>query len=500
MMKKIGNPSLNKIFFLSLSISFISHLCAVWFSEGRAHPDEHYQILEFAQYKISGGIDLTLPWEFFEKIRPTIQPAIVYLVHSNVPGSDPFSTTLVLRSISALLGFLSIWIISIYGIRWFSFNWQILVIILISGFFWLYPFLHARFSSENWSGIFLLFGILLAHRACSNEFQYRGICAYFSGFTLGLAFFCRFPVGFAVAGLFLWVILISRPPLKLTAIIFLGFILAICMNIAIDTWFYGDFQLTPVNYFIANIIDGKAAEFGVDPWWYYIEKLFFLLVPPISLLMLPIVIMAVLIRPRNILTWIVMAFLIGHSIIAHKETRFLMPIIPLIIILCVMVTGDIAKKIKIKKIFYKILLWPSIVVNCLMLIYLCFAPASQATVIHKWIYKQASFSPAQIAVLGDDPYSNHPGIISFLKSNNVEFVNIEEGNYFDLLSNEENDSFYVFSKSTYPNEALVTMCEDLDVTHSALPDWVRYLDRNKWLSDAKIWGIFRCNPVKTKIN
>tara|TARA_Y100000766_G_C18798656_1_gene551919 strand:+ start:114 stop:701 length:588 start_codon:yes stop_codon:yes gene_type:complete len=195
-----------------------------------------------------------------------------------------------------------------------------------------------------------------------------------------------------------------------------------------------------------------------------------------------------------------MAFLIGHSIIAHKETRFLMPIIPLIIILCVMMTGDIAKKIKIKKIFYKILLWPSIVVNCLMLIYLCFAPASQATVIHKWIYKQASFSPAQIAVLGDDPYSNHPGIISFLKSNNVEFVNIEEGNYFDLLSNEENDSFYVFSKSTYPNEALVTMCEDLDVTHSALPDWVRYLDRNKWLSDAKIWGIFRCNPVKTKIN
>ena len=57
-------------------LSFVLHICAAFFSEGRAHPDSDYQILEFAHSKIDTGTSRTLPWEFFDQIRPAVQPTI----------------------------------------------------------------------------------------------------------------------------------------------------------------------------------------------------------------------------------------------------------------------------------------------------------------------------------------------------------------------------------------------------------------------------------------
>ena len=49
-----------------------------------------------------------------------------------------------------------------------------------------------------------------------------------------------------------------------------------------------------MNYFLINLVEAKAAQFGVDPWWYYIEKLLLLMVPPFSLVLLPAMIGAVI--------------------------------------------------------------------------------------------------------------------------------------------------------------------------------------------------------------
>ncbi len=39
-------------------LSLVLHLCAAFFSEGRAHPDSDYQILEFAHSKIETAVSL----------------------------------------------------------------------------------------------------------------------------------------------------------------------------------------------------------------------------------------------------------------------------------------------------------------------------------------------------------------------------------------------------------------------------------------------------------
>ena len=42
-------------------LSFVLHLSASIFSEGRTHPDSDYQILEFANFKVGSESNLTLP-------------------------------------------------------------------------------------------------------------------------------------------------------------------------------------------------------------------------------------------------------------------------------------------------------------------------------------------------------------------------------------------------------------------------------------------------------
>ena len=85
-------------------------LCAVVFSEGVHHADEHYQILEFAGWKLGITPADQLPWEFAERMRPALQPAIVVAVHSALAvfgEPDPFMVAMLMRAFAAALSFLA---------------------------------------------------------------------------------------------------------------------------------------------------------------------------------------------------------------------------------------------------------------------------------------------------------------------------------------------------------------------------------------------------------
>ncbi|NDG45223.1 MAG: hypothetical protein EBY36_11065, partial [Gammaproteobacteria bacterium] len=138
-----------------LLLSVLTHIAAAYFSEGRIHPDSDYQILEFAQFKLGPSSDLTLPWEFFEAIRPALQPAIALMVHEGLAHGDPFKTSLLLRFISAGLGLLSAWLLCGYAFRWVRKERFRLALVVLISTFWMLPWFHVRFSSESWAASLL---------------------------------------------------------------------------------------------------------------------------------------------------------------------------------------------------------------------------------------------------------------------------------------------------------------------------------------------------------
>ncbi|QEH39720.1 hypothetical protein [Chitinophaga sp. XS-30] len=63
-----------------LLFASLTYLITACFSTGYFHPDEHFQLLEFANFKMGNISGYELPWEYATEIRPTFQPWFAYLV------------------------------------------------------------------------------------------------------------------------------------------------------------------------------------------------------------------------------------------------------------------------------------------------------------------------------------------------------------------------------------------------------------------------------------
>jgi hypothetical protein len=109
-----------------------------------------------------------------------------------------------------------------------------------------------------------------------------------------------------------------------------GFGLATIVEISLNYWLYGAIVWTPFDYFKVNIIDNVASQYGVMPFYFYIVEIVKNLLPPLSLFILGGLGLFVYYYPKSIYSWLLASFILIHSLIGHKEYRFLFPIFPIL--------------------------------------------------------------------------------------------------------------------------------------------------------------------------
>jgi len=77
-----------------------------WCSVGHYGTDEHFQILEFANYKLGLTPINDLPWEFPARVRSGLQPMLAYgaiRAADTLGANSPFTQVFLLRLITGLL-------------------------------------------------------------------------------------------------------------------------------------------------------------------------------------------------------------------------------------------------------------------------------------------------------------------------------------------------------------------------------------------------------------
>jgi hypothetical protein len=110
---------------------------------------------------------------------------------------------------------------------------------------------------------------------------------------------------------------------------------------------YGRFTIPAWNFIEFNVLSSGSANFGVNPFYYYLTEG----IPPVlTLATLPLVLLLWeklqdlfrdKKRPRSVeeqrntpktdvLLYVAVFYVVFHSFIAHKEHRFLLPVLPLI--------------------------------------------------------------------------------------------------------------------------------------------------------------------------
>jgi phosphatidylinositol glycan class B len=304
------------------------HVIAFFYATGYQHGDEHFQIMEFAAYKLNICTYESLAWEYPAQMRPGLQPFIVFGI-ANITRSltgefDAFLVSDVLRAISLLLGFVSLLLLHRLSISFRLGRNQSLVLAFLVGLGWFFPYLHARFSSENFSGIFLIYAIYFAFRNGLDKKNFSSTNWFLSGICWGLSFEFRFQIGFAAIGFLAWLIYSKKASIKPMLLLIFGGMLVLSFSVFIDHWLYNAWCFPPLNYF-NEVLFKTDSMFGRNPWYDFLPLSLNWLGLSVGSLFIIVLILALFRKPQNPLGWMFLAFVLIHNLLDHKEMRFLFP-------------------------------------------------------------------------------------------------------------------------------------------------------------------------------
>eukprot|EP00850_Spirogloea_muscicola_P018611 SM000172S03084 [mRNA] locus=s172:193184:196341:+ [translate_table: standard] len=104
-------------------------------------------------------------------------------------------------------------------------------------------------------------------------------------------------------------------------------LVALVGTVALDSWMYGRPVAVPLEFLRFNVLAGGAAAYGTHPWHWYFSQGF-----PVMLgTLLPLAALGAWWSPERGPAWLVLWTLACYSPLAHKEFRFVLPVLPLAI-------------------------------------------------------------------------------------------------------------------------------------------------------------------------
>ncbi|CAL2092407.1 hypothetical protein [Tenacibaculum sp. 190524A05c] len=467
--------------------SLVLFVITAFFSVGHLQSDEHFQILEFAQYKLGKISAADLPWEFGEKMRPSLQPWIAYsaIKFFHLLGiENPFVITFIFRLLSGLL----LWtvITRLNGLiipRYFKDTKWSNLFCAATLLLWYIPFTSVRFSSENISALFLLLGFLTLYRKETNlNFALIGI-------FWGLSFLFRYQTGIAVFGAYVFLLFIERTPISKLIISIVPLFLILLFGTYLDTLFYDEFTIAPYNYLKANIFDDKASNFGTSPFFAYLYLFLGKAIPPISLLLFLGFISGTIKLKKHILVWAIIPFILIHSLVAHKEVRFLFPVNYLFIFISIVGLMKYFETREIKN-WQKKLFKFSIYVNVILLLIMTIKPMNGTVKLFSFAYHNLNSENTYLISTKRPLYTMLVNLqTSFYTAENIRNEVIKpEGVENHLIHNNINECYLLHEKFDF-QEKLENY--NLEKVYSEYPEWIKNIQAVDWQKKLRTKTIYK---------
>jgi GPI mannosyltransferase 3 len=487
----ISSPALKSFSFIPerpvpvLLFSALALLILAFFSVGYYHPDEHFQILEFAAWKLNQTPADQLPWEFHFQIRPAIQPAMVVFVHKlfyPLGITSPFILALILRLFSAMLSFLAVCMICRRYLQEIEDETLRKWFVLLSFLLWFFLYNAVRFCSETLSGSIFIIGFTYLFSLSRNA---KNVDYLLTGILLGFSFLFRFQAGFLIAGFILWFLFVKKEKGVHLLMIFSGLLLIFFLGICIDRWFYGKWTITAWNYFQQNIVADKISGFGIKPWWYYFQDLFIQMIPPFSLVIIASFVLVFVVLRKDLLTWTLVPFLIFHFFIGHKETRFLFPLIGFIPVVVIKAIEIIQEKYRVNLVGNRYFIatvkifWT---VNILFIFIVFFNPADSQVNMFQKIYSEYP-NGITLYYFDENPYHRALNINFYKRSNLV----LKQATVETFAVREEKQTVLVAIRSQDPGAALF---RNQRLVYSSYPEWIRNFNVNHWMERTNFWYVY----------
>lgn len=329
---RITNLWQNEPLKLIMLLAVFTRLIAAIFSKGFGMHDDHFLIIEAAQSWVDGyDYNNWLPGSTTAAVpsgHSFFYVGIHYLILfflKSVGMSDPQTKMFIIRLLHGAFSLITVY-----------FGYKITLKLsdkntarntgLLLAVFWFMPFLSVRNLVEVVCIPFLVYGlwIIIKHRESSNALKYYML----SGVIVGLAFSVRFQTIIFAGGIGLALLIKLR--WKEAILYGLGFFLsAAVIQGGIDYFIWGRPFAELGEYIRYNM--ENASSYFTGPWYNYILLILGMLIPPVSFF----IFFGFFRTWKKYLIIFLPAFifLVFHSVFPNKQERFILPIVPFVIIL-----------------------------------------------------------------------------------------------------------------------------------------------------------------------
>ncbi len=297
------------------------------------HADELIQYIE-QPYRVLHGLPLSA-WEFQTGTRNWLLPGTIMALlwpAKAIGITDPIPLLVLLRLATKLL-FLAAWFrlatVAVATVK--EQSWQQLLPVALVGLFPILLFATNHTLSEVWSLIPLIWGVAEWQAALSGN----SVRARYAGVAFGVSVLVRLQVVVLLPPLVLlgwWHQRRGTGSQSMANVAIYGMVTLLCGGL-LDAITYGSFGHSLVANITAHFGDGGSlfATMGTTPWHFLLGETIengALCVVAIGSLFL----VGVWRTPHSPLAWSALVFVAVHSAIPHKELRFLLPALPLVLL------------------------------------------------------------------------------------------------------------------------------------------------------------------------
>ncbi|MBL0343208.1 MAG: glycosyltransferase family 39 protein [Bacteroidetes bacterium] len=313
----------------ALFLGLLLRLIAVVFSKGFGMHDDHFLVIEVAQ-SWADGTDYNnwLPGS------GTTQPSghsffycglhyILFSFLQTLGIFNPELKMLIVRLIHALLSLFTIWFGFKITARLSNVQAAGKAAMLLA-VLWFMPFLSVRNLVEVVCIPFLAASVWYAMDAPNRTNHLKWFLV--AGLLGGLAFNIRFQSLFFISGIGMSILL----KMKWKECLYFGggvlFSFGLIQGV-VDFLIWGKPFVEFVAYIQYNI--DNAYNYITNPWYNYLLLIFGILIPPISIFLF--VFMFKNFRKQTVVVLPILIFLIFHSYFPNKQERFIIPIVPFIV-------------------------------------------------------------------------------------------------------------------------------------------------------------------------
>jgi hypothetical protein len=298
---------------LGLAVGLVCRLCFAALDDGLWWPDEYYQSFEPAHRLVFGyGFQA---WEFLDGARHWTLPGLVAgLIEAAQTLGLPYRS--VVRGAFCLAG--SLTAVAVYGLARAqgAAERSAATASFVFSVMGLAVFMAPRAMGEGLSALPVTVALALLVVKAPSRRQ-----VVLAGLLLSLAVGLRLQNGlFCLGGLWL---VPKGSRWALLGVLLLG----AALYGAIDALTWGSLFHSARAYLQFNLVEGRASAFGTAPFFHYLAAF----VTAEGLTMVPLVALAAVGARRSPKPLVIIAgFLLVHSLIPHKELRFVFPVVPVL--------------------------------------------------------------------------------------------------------------------------------------------------------------------------